>query len=45
MAQFAPQAPVPVAIGERLHTIYEFRELLEGGGIAYVRPDSAWRAG
>jgi galactonate dehydratase len=39
MAHFAPQAPVPIAIGERLHTVYEFRELLEGGGISYVRPD------
>jgi galactonate dehydratase len=39
MAQLAPQLPVPVAIGERLHTVFEFRELLEGGGIAYVRPD------
>jgi galactonate dehydratase len=39
MAQFARQAPVPIAIGERLHTIYEFRELLEGGGVAFVRPE------
>ena len=39
MAQFAPQVAGPIAIGERLHTVYEFRELLEGGGIAYVRPD------
>jgi galactonate dehydratase len=39
MAQLARQAPVPIAIGERLHTVHEFRELLEGGGIAFVRPD------
>jgi galactonate dehydratase len=39
MAELARQLTVPVAIGERLHTLFEFRELLEGGGIAFVRPD------
>jgi galactonate dehydratase len=30
---------VPVANGERLNTIWEFRELLARGGTQYVRPD------
>jgi len=30
---------VPVANGERLHTIWEFKELLAQGGAQYVRPD------
>ncbi|MEU4567535.1 mandelate racemase/muconate lactonizing enzyme family protein [Micromonospora sp. NPDC023956] len=30
---------VPMANGERLHTIWEFRELLAQGGAQYVRPD------
>lgn len=29
----------PLGEGERLHTIWEFRELLERGGAQYVRPD------
>ncbi|MDG4819046.1 mandelate racemase/muconate lactonizing enzyme family protein [Micromonospora carbonacea] len=30
---------VPMANGERLHTIWEFKELLAQGGAQYVRPD------
>ncbi|GAB3157462.1 mandelate racemase/muconate lactonizing enzyme family protein [Micromonospora sonneratiae] len=30
---------VPVANGERLHNIWEFKELLAQGGAQYVRPD------
>lgn len=35
----ARSSPVPLAQGERLHTIWEFRELLERGGSQYIRPD------
>lgn len=31
--------PIPYGIGERFHTIWEFREVLAGGGVHYVRPD------
>jgi hypothetical protein len=41
----APQMPVPIGIGERLHTIYEFRELLEGGGSRTCARISASPAG
>jgi galactonate dehydratase len=37
-ADVAAAAPVSVANGERMHNIWEFRELLEGG-VQYVRPD------
>lgn len=30
---------VPVASGENLHTIYEFRSLIAGGGAAFPEPD------
>ena len=30
---------VPIATGERLHTIYEFNELLAAGGCRFIRPD------
>ena len=30
---------IPVANGERMHSIWEFRELLNNGGPQYVRPD------
>lgn len=39
MGEVAKQCRIPIATGERLHTIYEFRELLEAGGAQYVRTD------
>lgn len=38
-SEIAKRITLPVANGERLHTIYEFRELLANGGSQYVRPD------
>lgn len=38
-ADIARRMTVPLAEGERLHTIWEFRELLAQGGSQYVRPD------
>ena len=38
-AEVARRISVPVANGERLHSIWEFRELLVCGGPQYVRPD------
>jgi galactonate dehydratase len=38
-AEIAARVSVPLAYGERLHTIWEFRELLARGGSQYVRPD------
>jgi galactonate dehydratase len=38
-AEVARRVSTPVANGERLHTIWEFRELLVYGGSQYVRPD------
>ena len=38
-AEIARRVSVPLAIGERLHTIWEFRELLVSGGSQFVRPD------
>jgi galactonate dehydratase len=35
----AKRTSIPVANGERMHSIWEFRELLENGGPQYVRPD------
>jgi len=37
--EIAKRVTVPVANGERMHSIWEFRELLAGGGSQYVRPD------
>ncbi len=37
--RIAPRTSVPLANGERMTTIWEFRELLEAGGPQYVRPD------
>ena len=38
-AQIAKRTVNPVANGERMSTIWEFRDLLEAGGPQYVRPD------
>jgi galactonate dehydratase len=38
-AEIARRVNVPIANGERLHTIWEFRELLAHGGSQFVRPD------
>jgi len=39
MAEVAQQITVPIATGERLHTIYEFQMLLARNAVQYVRPD------
>ena len=39
MGLVAQQIAVPIATGERLHTIYEFEMLLARGAVQYVRPD------
>src|SRR5206468_4310407 len=38
-AEIARRVSIGVAQGERLHTIWEFRELLAQGGTEFVRPD------
>ncbi|MHB1317934.1 MAG: galactonate dehydratase [Anaerolineae bacterium] len=39
MALVAERIHIPIATGERLHTIQEFEMLLERGAVQYVRPD------
>jgi len=39
MADVQAQCNIPIATGERFTTIYEFQQLLEAKGAAYVRPD------
>jgi galactonate dehydratase len=39
MEQVARKTTVPIATGERLHTIYEFQMLLSRAAVQYVRPD------
>ncbi len=39
MALVAENIHIPIATGERLHTIYEFEALLRRGAVQYVRPD------
>jgi galactonate dehydratase len=39
MAYVAANCPVPVATGERLHTLFEFKDFLHSRACAYVRPD------
>jgi galactonate dehydratase len=38
-AEIAQRLALPIANGERLNTIWEFRDLLANGGSQYVRPD------
>ena len=39
MALVAEHISIPIATGERLHTIHEFEMLLKRGAVQYVRPD------
>jgi galactonate dehydratase len=39
MGEIAGKIHIPIATGERLHTIYEFQMLLERGAVQFVRPD------
>jgi galactonate dehydratase len=39
MGDLARQLSIPIATGERLHTIFEFKDLLAAGGCQFVRPD------
>ena len=39
MALVASHIAIPIATGERLHTIHEFEMLLRRGAVQYVRPD------
>ncbi len=39
MGLVAQHIEIPIATGERLHTIYEFEALLRRGAVQYVRPD------
>jgi len=39
MAFVASHINIPIATGERIHTIYEFEELLSRNAVQYVRPD------
>jgi galactonate dehydratase len=41
----AARLPMPVATGERLFTIYQFRDLLRAKGAAFVRPDLSLAGG
>jgi len=38
-AEVAKRTTLPVANGERMHSIWEFREMFEVGGSQYARPD------
>ncbi|MEX0926054.1 MAG: galactonate dehydratase [Dehalococcoidia bacterium] len=41
----AANVPMPLAMGERLYTIHQFRDLLNHNGAAYVRPDLSLAGG
>ncbi|MGH2351458.1 MAG: enolase C-terminal domain-like protein, partial [Chloroflexota bacterium] len=44
-AEFARACPLPVVSGERIHTRFGFRALLEMGGAQIVNPDLTWTGG
>ncbi|MFN0168962.1 MAG: mandelate racemase/muconate lactonizing enzyme family protein [Bryobacteraceae bacterium] len=45
LAHVAASIPVPVSTGERLYTIYQFREVLNKNAAAYLRPDLSLAGG
>ncbi len=40
-ARIARDGGLPIATGENLHTIYEFRHMIAAGGVAFPEPDLA----
>ncbi len=45
MAVVADHISIPIATGERLHSIHEFEMLLKRGAVQYVRPDVCMAGG
>ena len=45
MALVAEHISIPIATGERIHTIHEFEMLLKRGAVQYVRPDVCMAGG
>jgi galactonate dehydratase len=45
MAQVAQHINIPIATGERIHTIWEFEMLLARNAVQYVRPDVCMAGG
>jgi len=45
MALVANNIHIPIATGERIHTIYEFEMLLSRGAVQYIRPDVCMAGG
>jgi len=45
MALIASKASVPIATGERIHTIHEFQMLLNRNAVQYIRPDVCMAGG
>jgi len=45
MAEVARHINIPIATGERIHTIWEFEELLMNGAVQFVRPDVCMAGG
>lgn len=45
MAYVASHINIPIATGERIHTIFEFEELLSRNAVQYVRPDVCMAGG
>lgn len=43
--QVAASIRIPIAMGERLYTLYQFRDLLNHQGAAFVRPDLSLAGG
>ena len=41
----AQNVPMPLAMGERLYTLFQFRDLLRAKGAAFVRPDLSLAGG
>jgi L-alanine-DL-glutamate epimerase-like enolase superfamily enzyme len=40
-ARIARDGGIPIATGENLHTVYEFRHMIANGGVAFPEPDVA----